>query len=90
VGALNLLVATAPLLANEIFATLYTEKLMWPDSIYSSLFNNLLYSPLLTVSMLLGLTTVDFLTNTSALSYGNEVLLDAVIRRLSEKSSESG
>ena len=89
VGALNLLVATAPLLANDISATLYTEKLVRSDSTYTSLFDNLLCGHLPTVSMLLGLTPVDFLTNTSALSSGDEVLLDAATRPLSEKSSES-
>jgi MYND finger len=90
VGALNLLTATAPLLANEVSATIYTEKLVRSDSTYSSLFDNLLCGPLATVSMLLGLTPVDFVTNTSALSSGDEVLLHAATRRSSEKSSESG
>ena len=88
VGALNLLVATAPLLADEISATIYTEKLVRSDSTYSSLFNNLLCGPLPTVSMFLGLTPVDFVTNTSALSSGDEILLDAAIRRSSEKLTE--
>lgn len=90
VGALNILVATAPLLANEVSATIYTEKLVRSDSTYSSLFDNLLCAPLPTVSMLLGLTAVDFVTNTSALSSGDEVLLDAASRLSSEKSTESG
>jgi hypothetical protein len=90
VGALNLLTATAPLLANEISATIYTEKLVRSDSTYSSLFDSLQCGPLATVSMLLGLTPVDFVTNTSALSSGDEVLLDAATRRSSEISSESG
>ena len=90
VGALNLLVATAPLLANDISATLYTEKLVRSDSTYTSLFDNLLCGPLPTISMLLGLTPVDCVTNTSALSSGDEVLLDAATRYSSEKSSMSG
>ena len=40
--------------------------------------------------MLLGLTPVDFVTNTSALSTGDELLLDAVVGRSGAKSSESG
>jgi MYND finger len=87
VGALNLLVATAPLLANEVAATLYTEKLVRSDSTYSSLFDNLLCGPLPTVSMLLGLTPVDFVTNTSALSSGDEILLDASTRHAAVRSA---
>ena len=90
VGAINLLVATAPLLANDISATLYTEKLVRVDSTYTSLFHDLLCGPLVTNSMLLGLTLVDSVTNTSAISSGDEILFDAVARRSSEKTSESG
>ncbi|KEF53966.1 uncharacterized protein A1O9_09761 [Exophiala aquamarina CBS 119918] len=40
--------------------------------------------------MLLGLSPVDFVTNTSALSTGDEVLLDTLIHHSRENSSESG
>ena len=90
VGALNLLVAAAPLLKHDISATLYTEKLVRSDSTYTSLFDNLLCGPLPTVAMLLGLTLVDSVTNTSAISTGDEILLDTATRQRSKTLSESG
>lgn len=89
-GALNLLVATAPLLAHDVSATLYTEKLVRSDSTYISLFEGLLCGSLPTVSMLLGLTPADFVTNTSAISTGDELLLDATIQSVQDKTVERG
>jgi len=89
-GALNLLVATAPLLTHDISATLYTEKLVRSDSTYISLFDGLLCGSLPTISMLLGLTPADLVTNTSALSTGDELLLDATLQSFGGKAARNG
>ncbi|KIW10340.1 hypothetical protein PV08_11302 [Exophiala spinifera] len=89
VGALNLLAATAPLLAHDISAILYTEKLARSDSTFGSLFDRLLCGPLPTVSILLGLTPAEFVTNTSALSTGDELFLDSIIHT-SGQQAQSG
>ena len=61
---------------------------MRSDSTHINLFDGLLCGSLPTVSMLLGLTPADFVTNTSALSTGDELLLDATIQTLEDKHVE--
>ena len=89
VGILNVLVAAAPLLADEVSATLYTEKLVRTDTKPSSFFNDLLCCPLPTMSTLFGLTPVDFMTKTSMLSSGDELLMDVAATR-NDESLQSG
>lgn len=75
-GALNVLIATSPLLENRLASTLYTEHtLPLPRSSTSNdarlgpktpqeVANTLLHGDLLTMSLLLGLSPVDYYTNT--------------------------
>ena len=79
-GALNLLTALSPLLrGDDPAATLYTEKLVLQEDTHRDLAENLLCGPLLTVSMLLGLAPAEFVTNSSPLSLGDEMLFTASI-----------
>ncbi|KAK3941000.1 hypothetical protein QBC46DRAFT_458595 [Diplogelasinospora grovesii] len=76
-GAINILIATSPLLADGASATLYTERL--------KLAENFLLGHLPTVAMLLGLVQVEHHTNTSASSPGDETMMD----RMSGAAGES-
>ncbi|KAK3402390.1 hypothetical protein B0T20DRAFT_467257 [Sordaria brevicollis] len=75
-GALNVLIATSPLLENRLSATLYTEHTfplprpstsdddrLGPKTAYE-VADDLLHGDLLTISTLLGLSPVDYFTNT--------------------------
>ncbi|KAK3342245.1 hypothetical protein B0H65DRAFT_429118 [Neurospora tetraspora] len=64
-GALNVLVATSPVLENNLAATLYTEILTRYHRTYKEEADNLLCGPLSTVALLLGLFCVEHSTNTS-------------------------
>ena len=88
-GSLNLLAASAPLLAYDNFATLYTEKLVRFDRTFRKSFDSLLCGSLPTVSMLLGLYPIEFVTNTSAISNGDEVLLDEAVGHVVQNQSQS-
>ncbi|EGO53922.1 hypothetical protein NEUTE1DRAFT_124328 [Neurospora tetrasperma FGSC 2508] len=64
-GALNVLVATSPLLENNLAATIYTEMLTRYHRTYKDEADNLLCGPISTVALLLGLFCVEYSTNTS-------------------------
>jgi len=65
-GTLNLLVAASPLLSNKPFSTLQTELLIKRESSEKETFSKLLYGDTLSVSLLLGLTPVEYYTNATA------------------------
>lgn len=64
-GALNVLMATSPLLENNLAATIFTEMLTRYHHTYKEEADNLLCGPLPTVALLLGLVCVEHSTNTS-------------------------
>ncbi|CCC05083.1 hypothetical protein SMACR_07739 [Sordaria macrospora] len=64
-GALNVLMATSPLLENSAAATIYTEMLTRYHRTYKGEADNLLCGPLSTVALLLGLVCVEHFTNTA-------------------------
>ncbi|KAJ4408010.1 hypothetical protein N0V85_004290 [Neurospora sp. IMI 360204] len=64
-GALNVLVATSPLLENNLAATIYTDMLTRYHRTYKEEADNLLCGPFSTVALLLGLFCVEHSTNTS-------------------------
>ena len=74
IGAINVLVATSPLLANSMSATLYTESLVKQAKTHKEYAESMLCGDLTTMSTLLGLVPVDYWTNTSPISPVNEVL----------------
>ncbi|KAG9250549.1 TCP-1/cpn60 chaperonin family-domain-containing protein [Emericellopsis atlantica] len=75
VGALNILVATAPLLANRPWATIYTELLLKTEDTQQKSFEKLLCGHPATMSLLLGVSPVQFWTNAKAESHADEVFL---------------
>ncbi|CAG8374371.1 unnamed protein product [Penicillium salamii] len=74
-GALNMLVATSPLLRNTFSATLFSEKLVKTHGNHKELLENILCGDLTTVSSLLGLTPVEVVTNAASFSSGDEALV---------------
>ena len=89
VGPLNLLVATSPLLQDDISASLHTEALVKRAKPHQELSDNLLCGHLPTVAVLLGLVPVEYWTNNSPLSAGDE-LLPTFATRFVGDTSEGG
>ncbi|XDG05416.1 hypothetical protein ABKA04_005031 [Annulohypoxylon sp. FPYF3050] len=75
-GALNLLVATAPLLKPSASSTLWVETLIKTEETRKRQFDTLLRGHTPTVSILLGLTPVDFWTNATSVSYVDELMIN--------------
>ncbi|CAJ2499924.1 Uu.00g027770.m01.CDS01, partial [Anthostomella pinea] len=73
-GALNLLTATSPLLAEDTAASLYTEILVRQTESHQELADSLLFGHLPTISLLLGLFPADYWTNTSPVSIFDEFI----------------
>ncbi|KAI1087978.1 hypothetical protein F5B19DRAFT_496828 [Rostrohypoxylon terebratum] len=76
VGALNLLVAAAPLLKPSASSTLWVETLIKTEVTRKRQFDTLLRGHTPTISLLLGLTPVDFWTNATSVSYVDELMLN--------------
>ncbi|KAK3304728.1 uncharacterized protein B0T15DRAFT_251800 [Chaetomium strumarium] len=79
-GALNVLTATSPLLSGGPAATLYTEVLVKQGKSLQDLVDDMLCGHLSTMALLLGLFPLDYWTNASPASAGQEALLDFVAR----------
>lgn len=74
-GALNTLVSTVPLLKEKPWATVYTEMLVKKEGSQQKVFDRLLCGNTATLSLLLGVSPVQFWTNSKAESHVDEVLL---------------
>ncbi|KAI0533972.1 hypothetical protein GGR58DRAFT_520809 [Xylaria digitata] len=74
-GALTLLTATSFLLRHESSSVLFTEVLAKHHDTYEEVLDNLLCGNVPTLTTLLGLSPVDYWTNTSSVSVGDEILL---------------
>lgn len=75
VGALNILVATAPLLKDMPWAAVYTELLIKREDAEQKAFDSLLCGPATTMSLLLGVSPVQNWTNAKAESHVDEMFL---------------
>ncbi|KAI1493812.1 MYND finger [Biscogniauxia mediterranea] len=78
IGALNILVASAPLLKSSVRSILYTETLSKSSKTRKDQFNDLLCGHAPTMSLLIGLVPVDYWTNTTSISCADELLINAV------------
>ncbi|KAI9052180.1 hypothetical protein LZ554_003540 [Drepanopeziza brunnea f. sp. 'monogermtubi'] len=67
-GPINVLVAAAPLLKRQASSTLYTESLVAREKSREDLINGILCGSFPTISILLGLTPVEYWTNATAVS----------------------
>ncbi|KAK5995703.1 hypothetical protein PT974_04120 [Cladobotryum mycophilum] len=75
VGALNIAVSAGPLLKPRAWATVYTNQLVKRDSPDQQVLDNLLRGPSATVSLLLGLTSFQYWTNSKNESHVDEIYL---------------
>ncbi|KAF2136540.1 uncharacterized protein K452DRAFT_322363 [Aplosporella prunicola CBS 121167] len=87
VGAINLLIATSPLLDDNLFATLYTESLVNQEKDHSTLAESFLCGNVSTMSVLLGIFPTDYWTNVVPISTADEAILNTARRRLGDKLS---
>ncbi|KAI2779934.1 hypothetical protein F4815DRAFT_163899 [Daldinia loculata] len=78
IGTLNLLVAAAPLLKTSASSTLWIEKLVKTEKTRRQQFDALLPGHAPTISILLGLSPVDFWTNATSVSCVDEILLNTL------------
>ncbi|KAJ9660986.1 hypothetical protein H2201_006714 [Coniosporium apollinis] len=76
IGAINVLVATAPLLKHSISASLHTESLVRREKSYKERVDSILCGHFSTISFLLGLFPVEYWTNVAAVSTVDENLFD--------------
>ncbi|MCJ1276023.1 hypothetical protein MMC21_003828 [Puttea exsequens] len=89
-GALNLLVASSPLLSEELAATLYTETLVKRENSLKAMADELLCGHFPTVSILLGLFPVEYWTNATAISTVDEAMVDIVCRKMQGPQNHNG
>ncbi|RYP66621.1 hypothetical protein DL771_007690 [Monosporascus sp. 5C6A] len=71
-GSLTLLTATSPLLRNQLSSVLYAEVIVRRHKTHQDILDNMLCGDVPTLSTLLGLFPVEYWTNTSSLSLGDE------------------
>ena len=83
-GALNILVSTAPLLTSRPWATVYTETLKRTGTPQEA-FRTLLCGHATTVSLLLGISPIQFWTNAKAESH-----VDEIFTGLMDQKKQSG
>jgi MYND finger len=87
-GAINILVAAAPLLVDRVTSTLYTEVLVQHETSVQSRVDNILCGHYGTVSLLLGLALVESWTNATAVADVDEGMLDAVSDIMKTKAGQ--
>lgn len=76
-GALNVLTAVSPLLANSLASTVYTEVIPKSAKSRKEMMDAMLCGDTPTVSTLLALFPAEYWTNASCVSYGDEASTDA-------------
>ena len=87
-GALNVLVAAAPLLANRVTSTLFTEVLVQHESSVQRMVDDVLSGHFETVSLLLGLASVESWTNAAAVADVDEGMFAAVFKWMKMKGDK--
>lgn len=75
VGILNILVSSSSLLKDTASSTLYSDVSRQQHETYKDMFDTLLVGHTPTVSLLLGLTPVEYWTNSTPLSYVDDLML---------------
>ncbi|MCJ1433442.1 hypothetical protein MMC27_002803 [Xylographa pallens] len=89
-GAINLLVATAPLLDHTIVATLYTEALVKKQDDLKALVDSILCGHFRSLAIIFGLMPIEYWTNSTATSSVEEDMFDSVTNVMDAKESETG
>ncbi|RYP34489.1 hypothetical protein DL767_004265 [Monosporascus sp. MG133] len=78
-GSLALFTATSPLLRNQLSSVLYADVIVRRHKTHQDILDNMLCGHVPTLSTLLGLFPVEYWTNTSSLSLGDEGMLDVAM-----------
>ena len=86
-GAMNLLVATTPLLDHTILATLYTEALVKKQEDLKALVDNILCGHFRSLSIIFGLMPIEYWTNSTATSSAEEHMFDCM---MTKKETDTG
>lgn len=89
-GALNVLVASSPLLSDELAATLYTETLVKREDSLKAMSDELLCGHFSTISILLDLFPIEYWTNATAISGVDEAMFDAICRMMGSAKDHDG
>ncbi|KAF4334724.1 hypothetical protein FBEOM_11435 [Fusarium beomiforme] len=76
IGALNILFAAGPLLKDEPWASLFTELLIKPEGDQKNALDKILSGHAPTISLLLGLSPVQYWTNAKVESHVDEIFLE--------------
>lgn len=79
-GALNLLSATSSLLKDSPSSTLYAESLVKRKKEHKAYIDSLLCGNFATVSLLLGLSPVEYWTNASSSATADDIAFDTALR----------
>ncbi|KAI0450370.1 hypothetical protein F5B21DRAFT_491381 [Xylaria acuta] len=82
-GSLVLLTATSPLLRNHASSVLYTEVLVKNNETYRDVLDHMLCGHVPSLSTLLDLFPIEYWTNTSPISLGDERMLDTIVEGIS-------
>ncbi|RYP06116.1 hypothetical protein DL764_003338 [Monosporascus ibericus] len=77
-GSLTLMTATSPLLRNQLSSVLYADVIVRRHKTHQDILQSMLCGHVPTLSTLLGLFPVEYWTNTSSLSLGDEGMFDLV------------
>lgn len=77
IGALNLLVASSPLLETTYVSSLYTQSLVKSQETQTAYIDSLLCGHFPTISTLLGLMPIEYWTNVSSISMMDDLMLDS-------------
>ncbi|KAI1381035.1 hypothetical protein F4677DRAFT_462137 [Hypoxylon crocopeplum] len=87
IGRLTLLAAVSPLLRNNLYSTLYTEALDVTVKTHKDTLDEMLCGDVPTISTLIGLFPIDYWTNTSSLSTGDETMENLIGRSVGWKDA---
>jgi len=90
IGAINILVAAAPLLDNNKSVTLYTEALVKKEEDLKALVDSILCGHFPTLSILFGLVPIEYWTNSSAVSSVEEHLMNTILPSTGSIDSNKG
>ncbi|KAI0381466.1 hypothetical protein F5Y04DRAFT_82368 [Hypomontagnella monticulosa] len=88
-GALNLLIAATPLLKGSASSTLWMETLLTKEKTRKEQFDVLLRGHGPTVSLLLGVTPVDFWTNATSVSCVDETMMSSMAPSIDKQQTHS-
>ncbi|RYO85505.1 hypothetical protein DL766_005074 [Monosporascus sp. MC13-8B] len=85
-GSLTLFTAASPLLRNQLSSVLYADVIVRQHKTHQDILNNMLCGHVPTLSTLLGLFPVEYWTNTSSLSLGDEGMFDVAMSQMGLRS----